>query len=275
MHELKPSQVFVYQISGSACELFTEELKKFLSNEELARVQVAQNLTFARQFIYSRGSLRLILGSVLKQDPRALCIRQEPNQKPVLEVSEQTQVLERVETEVVTDSGTAARKQLPIYFNVSHSQRGGEFQLLVAVSGDRAVGVDIENQVRFQGLPLQLAKRFFSNEEYRLLESTQDEAQRTELYSRLWVRKEAFAKAIGDGLSVGLDRIQVMNETGEVGLPILWNQQFYQIQDLPLRDQWTGALCAVGLPWSVSQIEFDAEGFGEILASVLNLQIIN
>lgn len=83
-----------------------------------------------------------------------------------------------------------------IFFNYSHS---GSW-VLCAVGGE-PVGVDVEV---IKAKDLDIAKRFFTSEEYRWLQSV-DEKKRDECFYRLWTLKESYIKAEGKGLSIPLD----------------------------------------------------------------------
>lgn len=76
------------------------------------------------------------------------------------------------------------------YFNISHS---GEWVSL-AVS-DREIGVDIE---KHNPARTRLAKRFFSEKEQNACNSVKD-------FFDIWTQKEAFIKAVGVGLSYGIN----------------------------------------------------------------------
>jgi 4'-phosphopantetheinyl transferase len=76
-------------------------------------------------------------------------------------------------------------------FNITHS---GD-HVLLALS-DREVGIDLQEH---RGLKLQeTADRFFSAEEAEALRSAGEE--RTELFYRLWTRREAYGKTLGCGV---------------------------------------------------------------------------
>jgi len=85
-------------------------------------------------------------------------------------------------------------------FNLSHSGR----DLVVAVSKNRSVGVDVENLERNVKAEA-LAKRYFFPEEYAEVQSLDDRKQR-EVFLRFWVLKEAAVKAWGKGLAKDLRR---------------------------------------------------------------------
>ena len=90
------------------------------------------------------------------------------------------------------------------HFNVSH---GGDC-VAFAFCAEQELGVDVE-----RGSPqrhhsaLELATRFFATEEAATLAGL-DDAQRERAFLQLWTCKEAVLKALGHGLSFGLDRLR-------------------------------------------------------------------
>jgi 4'-phosphopantetheinyl transferase len=91
----------------------------------------------------------------------------------------------------------------PLQFNVSHS---GQL-VLIAVTLDRAVGIDVE-RIRADIGVNAIAARFYSATESKSL-SMLAAHERHEAFFALWTRKEAYLKACGHGLSVPLDQIEV------------------------------------------------------------------
>ena len=89
-----------------------------------------------------------------------------------------------------------------IDFNLSHT---GSLVVL-ALSAVR-VGIDVEATDRTRDW-LAIARRFFSAAEFAAIEACA-EAQRQSAFFRIWVRKEAFVKALGAGIATGLDRFDV------------------------------------------------------------------
>ena len=93
------------------------------------------------------------------------------------------------------------------------------------------IGVDLEyirNNVEFR----KLAKRFFSNQESRALDACDDTLLPAAFFA-CWTRKEAFVKALGDGIVFGLgdftvsvdpwDRAVALHTGGEVNVPGDWS----------------------------------------------------
>jgi len=88
------------------------------------------------------------------------------------------------------------------HFNVSHSRHC----VVLAFAAEQEIGVDIEAEDRRHS-PMELASRFFAAEESAALAAL-DEDARSAAFLRLWTAKEALLKALGHGLSFGLDRLR-------------------------------------------------------------------
>src|SRR5208283_3082224 len=88
-------------------------------------------------------------------------------------------------------------------FNVSHTAG----LALLAFARGRKIGIDVERIRRDFGTA-EIAERFFSKAERAALRELPQE-QRHEAFFRCWTRKEAFIKALGEGLSHPLDQFDV------------------------------------------------------------------
>lgn len=88
-----------------------------------------------------------------------------------------------------------------IHFSLSHS---GPWALL-AIAPTPLIGVDIEANRRARDL-LSIAQHYYHPEESAQLNSLNAE-QQDDYFYRLWTLKEAFFKAIGTGISAGLDKV--------------------------------------------------------------------
>lgn len=89
------------------------------------------------------------------------------------------------------DLGKPRIVNFPKKFNLSHS---GEY--VICAVGDGEVGADIQKWVPYKE---RTAERFFAPEEWKLLQEL-DEPRRTEMFYRLWTRKEAYGKYTGQGI---------------------------------------------------------------------------
>ncbi len=129
--------------------------------------------------------LRRLLGSLLDTPPQTLELLTGEKGKPTL-----TQLWHGHQVE----------------FNLSHS--GG--LLLIAVALDLPLGIDVE-QLRpnrpWQGI----ARRFFHPAEYAAIRALPTPKQEQAFYT-CWCRKEAYLKAMGGGIALGLGNFQVSVE---------------------------------------------------------------
>ena len=159
-----------------------ENLKNILSTDELARANRFHFEKDRHDFIAARGVLRIILGSYLKLEPERLKFIYTPHGKP----------------KIVNEWDCDYLK-----FNLSHSHG----LALYAVTLGREVGIDIE-RVRPSLSCERIAKRFFSPLEFKTLVALPP-SERIEGFFNCWTRKEAYIKAIGEGLSIPLDQFVV------------------------------------------------------------------
>ncbi|MGY6277172.1 4'-phosphopantetheinyl transferase family protein [Methylomonas sp. MgM2] len=86
-----------------------------------------------------------------------------------------------------------------LHFNLSHTAD----HLVIAVANFPDIGVDIEAISPRKSLDA-LARRVFSEREFNQWRLLSDEQRLTGFY-RLWTKKEAFVKAVGRGIALGMD----------------------------------------------------------------------
>ena len=96
-----------------------------------------------------------------------------------------------------------------VHYNISHS---GDY-VVCAVSSS-PVGIDVQE---ISGQNLDVADRFFSQEERDALAMCEGDAKR-KLFYEIWSLKEAYIKCIGMGLSKPLDEFGVVKESGKYRL---------------------------------------------------------
>lgn len=127
-------------------------------------------------FLVSRAMIRSLFGTVIDCPPTALTITADAQGKPFIE-----------------------RPTTRWQFNLSHSHG----LITLALAYDIAVGVDVEYHHRNINA-LQLARHFFHSREIQQLESLSTNEQWQHFF-KLWTLKEAYVKALGNGLSHALD----------------------------------------------------------------------
>ena len=155
-------------------------LVEVLSPDERKRADAFRFEKHRNSFIVGRALLRFILARYLRQAPAGITFRYGANGKPALDAAEPI-----------------------LHFNLAHSEN----RVVYAVSEAGELGVDIE---RVRSLPEceSIARHFFSSEECAQLLSVPAN-ERAESFFNCWTRKEAYLKAVGDGLMVPLNSFQV------------------------------------------------------------------
>ncbi len=159
--------------------------------------------------------------------------------------------------------GKLSVKNAETQFNLSHSGRWG----VLCFALGRRVGVDVE--LKSPGLDLsRLAQRVFSPREIERFESL-SAGERKEAFFRAWTRKEAFVKAHGEGISLGLKRFDVTLEPGRVAQLLASRipgdrSGNWQLADLDFGLEHAAALCVERLPPPLRSIEcFEWDGVGD------------
>jgi 4'-phosphopantetheinyl transferase len=163
----------------------TAQFAALLSADESARAARFAFPHLREAFTLARGALRILLGRAEGAAPEDVRFSYGAKGKPELTPRSRVQ------------------------FNASHSAD----LALIAITLDREIGVDVE-QVRPMRDLAGIAARFFSAGETAQLNSLPQD-QREAAFFRCWTRKEAYIKAIGDGLSVPLDSFAVSLRPGE------------------------------------------------------------
>ena len=143
-----------------------------------------------------------------------------------------------------------------IRFNLSHSNGTAVF----AVSREREIGIDIET-LRDDLSILEVAASFFSRAEVLSLNALPAQL-RCQAFYRCWVRKEAYVKARGMGLSVPLDSFDVSLNPGSSAALLASTEPSdvlnWGLKDLVVADGYIGAVAAEGNDWTVRQYDWDA-----------------
>lgn len=173
--DLKADEVHVWRVG---LERPLIPFLPFLSPDEIERANRFRFERDYRKYVVARGVLRQILSRYVAVPPQNHTFNYSSHSKPFL-----------------ADS--------PLAFNVSHS---GEMALM-AFTLERQIGVDVE---ALRPLPdaAQIAVHYFSKQEIAAF-NTVPPSEIENAFFTIWTRKEAFIKALGEGLSHPLDSFDV------------------------------------------------------------------
>jgi 4'-phosphopantetheinyl transferase len=217
-------EIHVWRADLNVTQQLLEALEDTLEKKERDRANRFHFEKDRRHFIAARGLLRVILGSYLKLKPNRLNFIYTPHGKP------------KIANEIEYNY---------LKFNLSHSHG----LALYAITLGRKIGIDIE-RVRTNLSFEKLAKRFFSPLEFQMLSSLPP-SERIEGFFNCWTRKEAYIKAIGEGLSIPLnqfdvtlnpsDEAKIVSIKGDSNLASYWS--LYPLTPAP---GYVGALAVEG-----------------------------
>lgn len=160
--------------------LFAEQLG-ILSTDELLTTQQFHSNFMQQRYICYHVALRYIIGSYLKCPPKQVPFIYNKHNKPYL---------------------IPEKNPLRLEFNISHSKD----LALCAISTKARVGVDIEGLRNITNGD-NVAKQILTKTEQDHYFSS-PQTQRSKLFFKYWTLKEAFVKAIGEGLNFDLDQVE-------------------------------------------------------------------
>lgn len=155
-----------------------------LSADEQRRLASYRSRESAERYVLTRALVRVVLAERLGTTPSSVAITHNERGKPLL-------------------TGD-------LHFNVSHS---GDL-ILLAVSGDRAVGVDVERRREVERVGALVQRWLTATERDQVARIAASGLTISEAFLRVWSIKEARLKALGVGIAgaagAHLDQVEAM-----------------------------------------------------------------
>lgn len=194
---------------------------ELLSPDEIGRAERYQTADNRNYFIQQRALLRYILSRYLDCDPGDIVFSYSIKGRPSLDPT---------------------RYQQPIYFNLSHS---GQI-VLYAIAYDMVIGIDVEYMRENVDIKA-VAKRYFTANEVDYLECLPQDQQRSRFFE-MWVGKEAYIKARGEGLGLSLSSFEILptEDQEEMIIPLKEDSSglVWKVTPLAPYPQYTAAVAA-------------------------------
>jgi 4'-phosphopantetheinyl transferase len=197
--------------------------RELLSPEEKERESRFYFARDRRRYLITRALTRTVLSRYAPVHPKEWTFSANPYGRP----------------EIVN----AQARETGLSFNISHTHS----LIVLGVTRDRALGVDVEN-FRGREAPIDVADRFFAPGEVAALAAAPPRRQQY-LFFEYWTFKESYIKARGMGLALPLDRFSFhypSDRTVELAIhpeladePARW--QLWQFRPRP---EYLVAICA-------------------------------
>jgi 4'-phosphopantetheinyl transferase len=201
--------------------ILIDRMSRMLSADERARADRLSRASTTEHGLLGRGLLRLCLSNYLSQFSDHSVADYLPH---------------AIEFSVGVGGKPSLRSGDHVAFNVSHS---GDW-IVIAVTRDQAIGVDIE-QLRSPFATDALAKRYFAPSEVEQLAALPDD-KRTIGFFNAWTRKEAYVKARGAGLQLGLNGFAVTLRPDEPGMFVSGVEEKWRLLSFSVASDLPGAL---------------------------------
>lgn len=185
---IEEGEVHVWRARLDCSSARLRDLEGLLDGDERDRALRFRFAVHRDRYVSRRGTLRRLLGQYLQIPPTDIELEYTRYGKPFL----------------------AKHHGSDLRFNLSHSQG---LALFVLIRG-REAGIDLEH-IQPDFADHAIPERFFTPREASMLRALPSD-QQPEAFFELWVRKEAYVKARGMGLSLPLDSFEVPIGDGEL-----------------------------------------------------------
>lgn len=228
-------ELHIWRVHLSFSEADIKHFRSILSADEIERADRFIRSIHGERFTIARGALRIILGRYLDFNPVDIQFEYNEHGKPLLQLPDSVERLS---------------------FNSTHS---GE-QAVIAVCRHSSVGVDIEGYR--ESLELEkVAQRYFSPAEVEAF-NRMEESNRQVAFYRCWSSKEAFMKATGQGLSVGLNNFEVEMDPARKPAVIKTNDSLpsadtWECMEIPMGGMMAGVVAVEGKIEKINLIDFE------------------
>jgi 4'-phosphopantetheinyl transferase len=195
MFKLTRGEAHVWRADLRQAPATVAALYNDLSTDERVRASSYRSCADRSAFIVRRGLLRVLLARYLDTSPRDICF----------------------------SVGAAGKLQLApstcspdVGFNLSYSGRIAVY----VVSSEHEVGIDVE-EIRAVESAERISEQYFSAREVEMLKRVPQQ-QYLSAFFNCWTRKEAYVKALGQGLSKPLNEFAVSLDPNDVAR-LLWD----------------------------------------------------
>ncbi len=187
-----------------------------LDEEERARAAHLRNPVHGEEFLRAYVCLRILLGLYLKVEPKEVRFAKSLTGKPHL----------------IQGAGESGLR-----FSLSRT----DGRAALALVKGRDIGVDIE---RMTDRGAEVAARALCVPELEYFRKLPQADQRAVFFT-IWARKEAFLKALGEGLAIAPVEVDTISTVGRIRLSKK-RQRGWRVQDVKVADNYAAAVVVKG-----------------------------
>ncbi|MCP3931880.1 MAG: 4'-phosphopantetheinyl transferase superfamily protein [Bacteroidetes bacterium] len=206
IHQLGFEEVHIWKIESGESALL-EQCQSILSKEELEKTDFFKFKEARIQYIISQGVLRILLANYLKITPQKVNIGRKPKGKPY------------------------SLDDKSLFFNMSNS----EGLCVFAFSRESEVGIDVEKKRKLADLQDMINRNFTASEIQFIKRNPEEELER---FFRFWTIKEAYLKAIGEGMRLTPDKLEFTIDRNTVKL--LSREGIFEFEDWVIKEFKSG-----------------------------------
>jgi 4'-phosphopantetheinyl transferase len=221
----KDNTIDIYSIDTNFSPIALTDCYALLNQQEREQAARFKFEYLSERYIYARGLLRFIISGYLNCQAKDIVFEKLPRGKPYLLNYPQ------------------------LHFNISHSNE----KLLIALSKELPIGIDIE-QIKMRKSIEDLVLRCLAPTEQSYWFALAKEQQLKAFY-QFWTRKEAFVKATGFGIALGLEQcvINPIKPTAFLTIPEQCGLvSEWQLMDLAIDINYCSAIAAQSNNFSIA-----------------------
>lgn len=210
--------IFTLQIPKNSDEII--QFEEYLSADEIRKCEKFRFFKDKAECISSRGFLRKVLASYIQKKPEEIKFEYSSFGKPFIKDDAHN-----------------------LKFNLSHSNG----YAMIAIAESDEIGVDLEFIKSFDDLD-KVAKDVFTKNELTIIAG--NASVKIELFFKFWTRKESMIKALGKGLLIPLNQVDVSDlntlSYSDSSEHISKKKNNFFIQDLNVPGGFAGAVAILG-----------------------------
>jgi 4'-phosphopantetheinyl transferase len=224
--ELHAGEIHLWTVSNNSSNQFLEQCKFALTPSELERSTFFKFKAAQESYIISQGGLKLLLSSYLNIEPHQVKFGRHSKGKPY------------------------SMDDPSLFFNISNSGN----RVVYAFSRAGEVGIDLE---LIRPLPdlNELIEKNFSKKEREYIHKNADE--RLQRFFKFWTVKEAYLKAIGEGMRLTPDNLEFSIENGVfklISVKGFYEQDDWIWENIYPGEQYVGTLTYLGKNTIISKV---------------------